>query len=1092
MMRKLLSLIIVAAISAHAETWDFTSGCPAGLTSGRGAIVGGGNGLKAANPDDRSTPAGCRMNATYALPEAFEMTVDFVPAAALPPGKRREGAVWDDMYVNYAPKWKHGGLMLMLSHRANRWQPVAHLGFGKTTVRVQGPDVELPEGRPAKLSFFYDANRRIVWKLGDKTSESPLPYEGALARGTVKTTIGDRFGSNYMPLDATILRVSVAARERAAISVLPYEGRLAFERGERGATINLTIHNFTKTHVEQPIAETRQMLANGTCIASRLTKLPDVAAGRSCILEIPVETRVTPGPIRFEVKVNALSGGKPVAISRSIDAAIAPTFMPGRMTTLMWGFDAPTSVLADLGFTHGLSYGLGFKSVPDRNTDKTVPVRALDRALVNGVRLAKSVGVEYPSGGSGSPQYYSLDRSKKVWSPHGGKTVKPVPEICNPRFAETAVKTARANCAAFGGHPAFGGVLPCSEQRDEVFPSFNTMPAKYLVETGREMPQSVDRRRVARANETRARFPDGIIAEDDPVYLFYKWFWKGGDGWPAYISAICDEYRRGTGGRGTFFSFWDPSVRCPPIWGSGGSADYLSQWIYAVPEPMNVAAPLEELFAMKAGGPAKQDVMIMTQLICYRSQIAPSNVVVNPAPAWLARRPHAGFPSIPPDSLTEATWSMLAKPVKGVMYHGWGTIYETGSETGYCFTNPETTERLRHLLKDVVAPLGPALREIGRADSEFVVFESATTCLMGGPTTMGWAAPAITFCQRARLDPRVVFEETVMRDGFGNAKVVYAPQCMFLTQTLVDKIKEFQSRGGILVGDTDMLPELKPDVTVPVISFRPPEQDGSAAVDALEAEARKTGDVKTREGTVRMKAKMQRDGETLRAALAAKGYRPPVDSSTAEIVTYSRRFGDTPYVVAINDTRTFGEYVGAWGKTMEKGLPQKGTVSLAADARVGAVYELSRGGRVEFVRDGDGCVTVPVSFDTNDGRLLAFLPEPIAKLKLDLCDNVERGGTIRASLTVLGESGKPVPAVLPVDVRVLDASGKELDGAGYAAAVGGVCGFSLVTNLDDAHGDYTVVCTDRASGLSISGKVPCGRKLNRWQRFLRRIRGEAR
>ena len=160
------------------------------------------------------------MNKVFELPEAFEMEVDFVPSAALPPGKRWEGVVWDDMYVNYSPKWKHGGMMLLLTHRANRWQPVVHLGFGKATACVRGPEVELPENRPAKLSLLYDANCRVVWTLGGKTSESPLPHPGALTRGTVKTTIGDRFGSNYMHLDATILRVSVSARERAAISIL--------------------------------------------------------------------------------------------------------------------------------------------------------------------------------------------------------------------------------------------------------------------------------------------------------------------------------------------------------------------------------------------------------------------------------------------------------------------------------------------------------------------------------------------------------------------------------------------------------------------------------------------------------------------------------------------------------------------------------------------------------------------------------------------------------------------------------------------------------------------------------------------------------
>jgi hypothetical protein len=58
-----------------------------------------------------------------------------------------------------------------------------------------------------------------------------------------------------------------------------------------------------------------------------------------------------------------------------------------------------------------------------------------------------------------------------------------------------------------------------------------------------------------------------------------------------------------------------------------------------------------------------------------------------------------------------------------------------------------------------------------------------------------------------------------------------------------------------------------------------------------------------------------------------------------------------------------------------------------------------------------------------------------------------------------------VDALLPVEIRVYDAAGRELDGAGYACAVGGTAKISLVTNLDDASGDYRIVCRDRASGL---------------------------
>ena len=110
-----------------------------------------------------------------------------------------------------------------------------------------------------------------------------------------------------------------------------------------------------------------------------------------------------------------------------------------------------------------------------------------------------------------------------------------------------------------------------------------------------------------------------------------------------------------------------------------------------------------------AEGRPGQKVGIMTQLICYREQLAPKATALENPPSWVIGRPDAEFPTIPPDCLQEATWSMLAKPVQAVMYHGWQTVFETGSTRGYAYTCRESEARLKSLLHDVVAPLGAML-----------------------------------------------------------------------------------------------------------------------------------------------------------------------------------------------------------------------------------------------------------------------------------------------------------------------------------------------------------------------------------------------
>jgi len=322
--------------------------------------------------------------------------------------------------------------------------------------------------------------------------------------------------------------------------------------------------------------------------------------------------------------------------------------------------------------------------------------------------------------------------------------------------------------------------------------------------------------------------------------------------------------------------------------------------------------------------------------------------------------------------------------------------------------------------------------------------------------------------QRARLDPRVVYEETIMRDGLEDVKVLYAPQCIFLTPPVIEKIRAFQANGGTLVADEQLLKALRADVEVPVVSFSPPPaSDHTEDIDAMEA--KREGDAKTRLGTMRAKSKMVAQANALREKLTPR-YVPVADSSSPEIVVYNRMWKNTRYVVAINDHRTFGDYVGPWGLTMEKGLPFAGDVSLADDGTLKAVYELSRGGELPFRREG-GRVKVPVKYDTNDGRLLVFLRQKIATVRVDAPESVRAGDTVRVKMSTLDASKRPIDALLPAEVRLYAADGKEIDGAGWVCLVGGTCTVEILTNLDDAPGAYRLVCRDLASGLKTERSI---------------------
>ena len=1030
---------------AEPQVLDFSNGVPVGGKMRKGGRLGA-EGLYAVDATNKNIASGFMLDKLWTPSGAFLFEAEFMPGVFGSDGKpSHDGILWDDLAITYVPKRTNRGFQLAFSTRNGTWTPTLWLGFSNDTARAVGPAVKLEPGKTAKIAFYFGANGRVVWDFDGKLKDMAIANEGPLAPSVRnRPVIGDRVCSYYHPFGGIVRRISITPCKIDTLNI-SIQGRKAFVRGEKGASVTVRMANATAAPLVGACVAVEQFVEGGR-VGRDEREIGTLAGGAAVEERFAVETRVRPGWNAFRVTVTGHDAAcQEISQSRVFRIGVGPC-EGDRMMALMWGYSAPESVLADFGFTHGLKY--------------VSTIDAYDAAIVAGVRMYHSMHTVYPDGDP-AEKYMRKKRDGSVIE--HGKKKRRSPEISNPAFMETMKAMIGKDAKQHGDHPGFVGVLSISEERDGTCPSFNTEHLRYRRETGREVPPEVEYKtiHVSKLPKMQERFPDGVVPVDDSVLSYYRWFWKGGDGWPEYTGGIADEYHRRIP-RGDFHVFWDPAVRCPPIWGSGGAVDMLNQWVYAVPEPMNVAGPAEEILAMSAGRPGQQPA-IMTQLICYRAQIAPMAKQVSPEPDWVKRRPKADFPTIPPDTLQEATWSMIAKPVQAIMYHGWGTIYETGAATGYTFTNPKSAERLKRLLKDVVTPLGPTLKRLGREAPPVAVLESFTTCAFGGPASWGWKVPAVTFLQRARLDPRVVYEETILRDGLDGVKVLYAPQCMFLTSPVVAKIREFQSKGGILVADEQLMKALKADVEVPVVSFAPPpESDHTEEVN--EMEAAREGDAKTRLGTMRAKALMVAQANDLRRKLAER-YTPAADSSSPEIVVYARRWNAARYVFAINDRRTFGDYVGPWGLTMEKGLPFEGEVSLADDGSVKAVYELSRGGEVQFSRKG-GRIVVPAKYNTNDGRLFAFLTERIASVKVDAPSDVRAGEPVKVTFSALTEEGSPVKALLPGEVRLYDAAGRELDGAGWVCLQGGVCTMEIFTNLDDASGDYRLVCCDRATGLS--------------------------
>jgi len=866
----------------------------------------------------------------------------------------------------------------------------------------------------------------------------------------------------------TALRLTGASETNGGV-LIESVSRLAFVRGEQNARIVLSVRNasandWVQAAVSSPFGD---------------RTLGPISTGETKTFDFPVETRVKPSSRTFFVKVSARTQvGDELKGEGAFAVLIGPRLTQGTMSVALTDTTkAQWDMAREMGFTkvgnaHDVGGGARRETIADggpcQDLIRTIRDRH-DEALSKGLRTGIS------SRGVLLPKDYDNHFTRKTRDGklvEGNAHAKCAIEFGHPDALAYAGKVSSENAADVASHPGMDSVYPSSEVRDRSKPSFNTEHLRYKTETGRDVPEGVDHRTYD-IKKARKAYPDGIVPDDDPILAYYRWFWKDGDGMSSYLKVQTAPYNAARGFSDDFYTMWAPAVRCPPLWGSGVGVDAIKSWSYAVPDAMNVGGVTEDLLTMAEGCPGQQ-VIASTQLIIYRRTAAPAKQMdVRPAPAWLTKFPNVDFLAIPPDVLKETTWTMLAKPVFGVTFYGAGCVSKPSEGVctktgGYHATCPGLDKTMYDLNWNIIRPLGPVLRKIGRKRPQVAVLQSFTTCIMGGQCMWGWCEPAVSLLQRARLDPRVIYEEGILRGDLSDVKVLYAPSCEYLTPSVLAKIREFQSAGGVLVADEKLLSALEADIKLPVVKFpKVPKIDLPKDVDA--AFGKPLVNTEAQAQTLNAKLRQHETCARLRRELAGK-FEPRLDSSNPEIVTYARRWRETDYAVVVNDKRTFGDYVGQWGLVQEKGLPNEGRVMLAdADRRIKHVYELSEGREVTFAHE-DGKVVLPVRFETSDGRLFVFLSQKISKVEVlstEICPGKEFEVTVR----VLDEKDEPIRAVLPAELHVYDVAGVELDGAGFIVTENGEAKVKMLANLDDAPGGYRLVAKDRASGLVVERKI---------------------
>jgi len=914
--------------------------------------------------------------------------------------------------------------------RPGQFQMVANLGFGKDSETFASRPFPLKAAQWHHIAFCYDGQGTArFWLDGEVIGRESRPGRGDISPGKHDLVIGDRVGSIHAGFPGFIDQVRICR------GIPPYFGgltvnlapgsRRVWQRMEENARLQLQVANDYSEAVEKVVGIVSHPLGRKEIV------LGEIGAGEARILPVSIDTRLRPGRYTLAVELTGLrtdtlrkGGGNPV------------------MPVILWGSGNPGEVAA-IGFTHQFVSLVDYNRIwqagevtePLSESRKADVIEELDNLLARGLRAAVHL---HPcswlmSQESLREKFQRIDRQGKPYT-----TANPCglfPEV--QRFAyHVGVSVGKL----FGGHPALEAALIHSEVRDSTNLCFHDHDREAVQQKlGLDFPQEVTSKWGVRYSTIKNFPPERVLPAEDPLLGFYRWFWKEGDGWNELHSAVHRGLKETA--RKKIWTWFDPAVRVPSIWGSGGQVDVISQWTYTYPDPIKIGQATDELLAMAEG--SGQRVMKMTQIIWYRSQTA-SVWPEDPArrAAWENRIPDAQFITIAPDHLREALWAKLARPIRGIMYHGWASLVEA-SHNAYRYTNPHTRQVLTGLIREVVRPLGPMLLYLEDPPADVALLESFTSQMFAGRGTYGWGrsweADVHLILQWARLQPKILYEETILRDGLEGCRVLVLPGCDVLPRDVVEAIRRFQASGGVVIGDEDLCPAIRADY---VLKIRRRTEKADADKAALQAQA-----------------------EELRQWLKSC-YSWPVDSSEPDVVLRRRVAGEAEYIFAINDRRTYGDYVGHHGRVMETGLPCSATVRLRRQG--GVVYDLVARRQVVATCGPEG-LRWEVQLGPGEGKVFLVCPREIGGLQLANTPEAPVGGRVCIDVRVVDREGRDFPAVVPIYLGIIDPAGKESEGTGFYPACQGKLSARYEVAPNDLAGKWTIRVQELASGQELVG-----------------------
>jgi len=923
------------------------------------------------------------------------------------------------------------------------------LGFGAEVREFLSDPVLIAPDQWRHLAFTYDAAGRVNFFVDSESAGSAFQKDcGPLQAGALALSLGDgvKFSASF-PGDIDEVRLCDGVRGFSPFSLALTGLRRVWQRHEQSTSWKVICTNLRPT----PLVGAGMTYTVGGVTQSFI--LPDLEPGAKYETDFAPDTSLKPGSYQIEAIIH--SGN--LQVSQSKEFQIVPR-LATNLPVIMQGAgvdDLPQlQTLACthwVGFTNDDSPYLGPHG-KDHHLD-TLPW--LDAGLAAGLRTI--VALEPWRATLSKTAFHRMNREGTAHQP---------PDLNATTRAVVGLTT---NCARrfmvnYRENKIWTGTWLNSSPLSQSQPGFSKEEKEaYLKFSTREIPPEVQRGGGVDW-KTLPGFPaDRVIPDDHPVLAYYRWFWSEGNGWKGVNEGWLAGLDRERGERLDIWSMQDPAVRQPSIGGTAGPMNYIADQTTDARDPMLTGLCLDQLLAMRQANAREQGVFGILPLSWDRQTVSPAGAEGTTESILMAELTSpVRRVTLSPAILKETLWTLLSRPVKGLVFTGWPALLPAAKGSGQDrSTHPHARTVFRDFADRILRPLGPMLARRQQTRSPIVMLESFTSQMFAGrglyrdgsPRTLEvWQA-----LQQAHIQADIVYEEMLAAGALDGRDILIMTECDVLPASLVEKVKEWQQGGGKIIADEHLCPALKADALLSEAPVQTPPASPPAAPVAASDTPAPAAPVTPPPAPASLPLP-----EKLAQICKDLGWLPRVTCDSPDVILHASSTGEATCLFVINNSREAGTYVGQHGLVKENGLPVTASLNLGSDSI--NVYDLTRSAFVLPKREDSG-LTIPLKLGPAEGRVFLLSSAPLLELNLDLPATATCGNSVEARITMNTSGGRPMPAAIPVAVRIRDSDGAPAEWDGYHVVEDGVLTLNLDLAKNETPGTWEVHVRELASGI---------------------------